>query len=139
MTDFADLRRQLFFAMPVLSAQLVAIAWILLLRTSDSSFDFSFFMRTMSLRQTIRSAPVFSMHGARLAAEEEEEEDTEEDDAADDVLLTDETEEDDAAEDIADEEDSAKVIGIRATAADAATIRERDFFIRKRGRKNAVA
>lgn len=132
MTDFADLRRQLFFAMPVLSAQLVAIAWILLLRTSDSSFDFSFFMRTMSFKQTMRSAPVFSMHGARLAAEEEEEEDTEEDDAADDVLLTDE---DDAAEDIADEEDSAKVMGIRATAADAATIRERDFFIRKRGRK----
>lgn len=92
----------------------------------------------MSLRQTIRSAPVFSIHGARLAAEEEEE-DTEEDDVADDVLLTDETEEEDAAEDIADEEDSAKVIGISATAADAATIRDRDFFIRKKGKENAVA
>ncbi len=68
------------------------------------------------------------MHGARLVAEEEEEEETEEEDDTID-------EDDDSVEDEAEDVSSANPSGINATAAVAATKREKDFFIRKKGKE----
>lgn len=117
--------------MPFLSLHALIVAPILLLRALDMLS--MCFMRLCVFMQITRSSPVLFAQGMALAAEE--------DDIVDDVLLTEEEDdiiEDELDEDIADEDDaedmlSAKLRGINATAVEAATKRERDFFIGKNG------
>ncbi len=116
----------------VLPIQDWRIAFTLLLRLLAVS-GFACMRLSLFIHSTL-SIPVLSIHGLRDEAEElliAEDEETEDEDIVDD------TDDDSAEEEL--EELSAKLSGTRTIAVDAATNRERDFFIRKKGKETDAA